>query len=139
MTVQPFASLPSLCEDGVPRLLINLQRVGDLGSRPDDVLLLEDCDSGVKKLADHLGWGQDLASLRDQTKVSTFSSVTHLSLPISRAWNINLARMEPPLAPLVYVSYNTTRLCFRFKCDLLAMLNLGFAVGKYHGGRCSKL
>ena len=92
LTVQPFASLPSLCEEGVPRLLINLQRVGGLGSRPDDVVLLEDCDSGVKKLADHLGWSQDLASLWDQTKVSMFSSAIRLSIHIARAWNIILVQ-----------------------------------------------
>ncbi|GAB7344345.1 hypothetical protein MBLNU457_2208t1 [Dothideomycetes sp. NU457] len=60
LTVQPFASLPSFCSEGVPRLLINKERVGDLGSRPDDVLLLDDCDAGVRRLAMALGWDEEL-------------------------------------------------------------------------------
>ena len=60
LTVQPFASLPQLVPGGVPRVLFNLERVGDLGSRPDDVVVLGDCDSGVRKLADALGWREEL-------------------------------------------------------------------------------
>ena len=63
LSVHPFASLPQLCEDGTPRLLINSERVGDMGSRADDVLLLEDCDSGVRKLAEACGWLEDLEAL----------------------------------------------------------------------------
>ncbi len=40
LSVQPFASLPSFCDHAVPRVLINLERVGGIGSRTDDVLLL---------------------------------------------------------------------------------------------------
>ena len=65
LTVQPFASLPDFCSEGVPRVLINLERVGGLGSRPDDVLLLGDCDAGVRKLAAALGWEKDLEALWD--------------------------------------------------------------------------
>ena len=67
LSVQPFASLPGFCEDGVPRLLVNQERVGDLGSRPDDVLMLEDCDGGVRKLAQACGWADDLEALWAQT------------------------------------------------------------------------
>jgi NAD-dependent histone deacetylase SIR2 len=67
LSVQPFASLPGFCEDGVPRLLVNQERVGDLGSRPDDVLMLEDCDAGVRKLAKACGWADDLEALWAQT------------------------------------------------------------------------
>lgn len=67
LTVQPFASLPSFVGEGTPRVLINLERAGSLGSRPDDVLLLEDCDAGVRKLADALGWGQELEELWEST------------------------------------------------------------------------
>ena len=63
LTVQPFASLPSFVREDTPRVLINLERVGGLGSRPDDVLLLEDCDKGVRKFADALGWRDDLEDL----------------------------------------------------------------------------
>lgn len=60
LTVQPFASLPSFVSEETPRVLINLERVGGLGSRPDDVLLLEDCDTGVRLFADVLGWRDEL-------------------------------------------------------------------------------
>ena len=63
LTVQPFASLPGFCGEGVPRLLLNLERVGGLGSRADDVLLLGDCDQGVRELASTLGWLEDLEAL----------------------------------------------------------------------------
>jgi NAD-dependent histone deacetylase SIR2 len=63
LSVQPFASLPSFAKEGAPRLLFNLERVGDLGSRPDDVVVLGDCDTGVRKLADALGWLDELELL----------------------------------------------------------------------------
>ncbi|CAI9629620.1 unnamed protein product [Alternaria burnsii] len=63
LSVHPFASLPQLCEDQTPRLLINSERVGDMGQRTDDVLLLEDCDSGVRKLAEACGWLGELEAL----------------------------------------------------------------------------
>lgn len=67
LTVQPFASLPSFVKEGVPRILINLEKVGGLGSRADDVLLLGDCDTGVRKLADELGWREELEVLWKRT------------------------------------------------------------------------
>lgn len=67
LTVQPFASLPGLCQEETPRLLINMERVGDLGSRPDDVLLLGDCDAGVRKLAKALGWLEELEAVWEET------------------------------------------------------------------------
>ncbi|KAL2002627.1 hypothetical protein VTN02DRAFT_6335 [Thermoascus thermophilus] len=67
LSVQPFASLPGFCKEGVPRVLINLERVGGLGSRPDDVLLLGDCDAGVRKFARALGWLDELEQLWAET------------------------------------------------------------------------
>ena len=67
LTVQPFASLPSFVKEETPRILINLERVGGLGGRADDVLLLGDCDKGVKKLADALGWLEELEGLWRKT------------------------------------------------------------------------
>ncbi|KIX03577.1 uncharacterized protein Z518_07130 [Rhinocladiella mackenziei CBS 650.93] len=67
LTVQPFASLPSFVREDTPRVLINLERVGSLGSRPDDVLLLGDCDDGVRKFADALGWLDELEELWETT------------------------------------------------------------------------
>lgn len=74
LTVQPFASLPGSCSENVPRLLINSERVGDLGCRADDVLLLGDCDDGVRKLASALGWKEELETLWNKTKPSKDSA-----------------------------------------------------------------
>ncbi|EEP76100.1 hypothetical protein UREG_00949 [Uncinocarpus reesii 1704] len=63
LTVRPFSSLPSLCRDETPRILINLTQAGGLGSRPDDVLVLGECDDGVMKLAEALGWREELEAL----------------------------------------------------------------------------
>ncbi|KAF2218647.1 DHS-like NAD/FAD-binding domain-containing protein [Elsinoe ampelina] len=67
LQVQPFASLPSFCGDGVPRVLINKEQVGGLGSRTDDVLMLGDCDQGVRKLAEACGWADELEALWAKT------------------------------------------------------------------------
>jgi NAD-dependent histone deacetylase SIR2 len=63
LSVQPFASLPQLAQEGKPRILINREIVGGLGSRPDDVLMLGDCDTGVRKLAKACGWLEELEAL----------------------------------------------------------------------------
>jgi NAD-dependent histone deacetylase SIR2 len=68
LSVHPFASLPQFCEEGAPRLLINSEQVGEMGSRPDDVLMLEDCDSGVRKLAEACGWLEELEALWKETE-----------------------------------------------------------------------
>ena len=67
LTVQPFASLPSFVSEETPRVLINLERVGGLGTRPDDVLLLGDCDDGVRKFADAMGWRDELEAMWAET------------------------------------------------------------------------
>jgi NAD-dependent histone deacetylase SIR2 len=67
LSVHPFASLPGFCKDRTPRLLINSEQVGDMGSRADDVLMLEDCDSGVRKLAEACGWLEELEALWAET------------------------------------------------------------------------
>ena len=60
LSVQPFASLPSFVSEEIPRVLINMERVGGLGTRRDDVLILGECDAGVRKLAEALGWLEEL-------------------------------------------------------------------------------
>ncbi|KAK1081622.1 Sir2 histone deacetylase Hst2 [Friedmanniomyces endolithicus] len=67
LTVQPFASLPDATRGHTPRVLINKERVGGLGNGTDDVLLLGDCDDGVKKLAEACGWLEDLEKLWAET------------------------------------------------------------------------
>ena len=81
LTVQPFASLPGFCGDHVPRVLINLERVGDLGSRADDVLLLGDCDTGVRRLANALGWMDELESAWQATRSLPIEDSTVRSAP----------------------------------------------------------
>lgn len=63
LTVQPFASLPGMASEGIPRVLINLEQVGGIGGRSDDVLMLGDCDAGVCKLAEACGWLDELVEL----------------------------------------------------------------------------
>jgi len=63
LTVQPFASLPGLVGEETPRVLINKEIVGGMGSRPDDVLVLGDCDDGVRRLANACGWGYELEEM----------------------------------------------------------------------------
>ncbi|KAF2747112.1 SIR2-domain-containing protein [Sporormia fimetaria CBS 119925] len=67
LSVQPFASLPGFCTDSTPRVLINQEQVGGIGLRPDDVLVLGDCDEGVRKLAGALGWLDELEALWAKT------------------------------------------------------------------------
>ncbi|KAI0475870.1 SIR2 family histone deacetylase [Xylariaceae sp. FL0804] len=63
LSVYPFAGLPRLARERAPRLLLNLERVGDLGTRADDVLCLGECDAGVRRLADALGWRAELEEM----------------------------------------------------------------------------
>jgi len=63
LTVYPFAKLPRLAQYGVPRVLFNMDPVGDFGERTDDVLCMGSCDAGIRKLADELGWRDELERL----------------------------------------------------------------------------
>ncbi|KAK5131196.1 hypothetical protein LTR08_001221 [Meristemomyces frigidus] len=79
LSVQPFASLPGMIRESTPRLLINKERVGGLGSGTDDVLLLEDCDSGVRKLAKACGWLEELEALWSKTAPKAAAEVAKAS------------------------------------------------------------
>ena len=81
LTVQPFASLPSFCSDEVPRVLINLERVGGLGTRADDVLILGDCDTGVRKLAAALGWEKELEARWEETNPEPKDKIESQEMP----------------------------------------------------------
>ncbi|KAK7433268.1 Sir2 histone deacetylase Hst2 [Neonectria magnoliae] len=63
LTVYPFASLPDLARQEKPRVLFNIEQVGQLGRRSDDVIELGACDAGIRKLADELGWRDELEKL----------------------------------------------------------------------------
>lgn len=70
LTVQPFASLASLVPEHCPRVLINLDLVGDFGSRPDDVVCLGKCDDIVRDLCKELGWADELEAAWKETEHS---------------------------------------------------------------------
>ncbi|GJN76919.1 Sir2 histone deacetylase Hst2 [Purpureocillium lilacinum] len=63
LTVYPFASLPDMARESTPRVLFNMERVGRIGSRADDVVQLGAIDDGIRKLADELGWRDELEEL----------------------------------------------------------------------------
>lgn len=78
LTVQPFAGLcagPLECvglvhrvKENVPRMLINREPVGpfrfyQMDCCFRDVVYLGDCDEGVKKLCDLIGWRNELEEL----------------------------------------------------------------------------
>ncbi|KAJ8080189.1 Sir2 histone deacetylase Hst2 [Marasmius tenuissimus] len=69
LTVHPFASLASRNHPSRPRVLINLDLVGDF-YEPNDVVLLGKCDDVVKDLCRALGWGEELDRLWDDTAAS---------------------------------------------------------------------
>ncbi|KAJ7597319.1 DHS-like NAD/FAD-binding domain-containing protein [Mycena floridula] len=70
LVVHPFASLAGLTREGCPRVLINLERVGDFGRHSDDVVLLGKCDDIVKELCQELGWEEELNKLWEATAIS---------------------------------------------------------------------
>ncbi|XP_006462857.1 hypothetical protein AGABI2DRAFT_224508 [Agaricus bisporus var. bisporus H97] len=70
LTVHPFAMLAGLVETKCPRVLINLEEVGDFSHRTDDVLLLGRCDEMVRELCQELGWEEDLDELWKDTENS---------------------------------------------------------------------
>lgn len=63
LTVYPFAGLANRVSPNTPRVLINLDQVGDFGSEPDDVILLGKCDDIVAQLCRALGWEAELIKL----------------------------------------------------------------------------
>ncbi|KAK0387696.1 hypothetical protein NLU13_3941 [Sarocladium strictum] len=60
LTVYPFAGVPEMASPGRPRVLFNMERVGKIGTRTDDVLHLGPCDAGIRELAQKLGWDKEL-------------------------------------------------------------------------------
>lgn len=63
LSVYPFAGLPEMARDDKPRVLFNMERVGNLGGRADDVIQLGSIDDGIRELADELGWRDELEQL----------------------------------------------------------------------------
>ncbi|KAJ5567158.1 SIR2 family histone deacetylase [Penicillium sp. DV-2018c] len=84
LCVHPFASLPQGIRQGVPRVLINMERVGGLGSRPDDVLVLGDCDAGVRKFAEAMGWAEELEAVWEETNPDPKARAEEDAPPLTR-------------------------------------------------------
>ncbi|OOQ83681.1 NAD-dependent protein deacetylase hst2-2 [Penicillium brasilianum] len=63
LKVAPCSQLPRLVKEGTPRVLINMERAGDMGNRNEDVCVFGPCDDGVRKFADELGWRNELEAL----------------------------------------------------------------------------
>jgi len=70
LKVAPCSRLPLLVREGVSRVLISNEKVGDMGSRDQDVCILGGCDDGVRQLADALGWRDELESLWEEIVAS---------------------------------------------------------------------
>jgi len=72
LTVYPFAGLRNRVPDECPRVLINMDKVSDIGSRSDDVVLLMECDEAVRKICDEIGdgWREELERLWKDTEKS---------------------------------------------------------------------
>lgn len=73
LTVHPFASLTQIVPEGCPRVLVNMDRAGDIGTRPDDVLLLGKSDEIVRELCEALGedWVEELDAMWKETEKYT--------------------------------------------------------------------
>ena len=71
LQVHPFASLITMVSKGTPRMLINRERVGEYYPKgfqfnsvnTKDVFIEGDCDAGCIKLADAMGWGDELIEI----------------------------------------------------------------------------
>jgi NAD+-dependent protein deacetylase SIR2 len=68
--VHPFASLTDLVPYKCPRVLINIEEVGDIGKKPNDVVLLGKCDEIIRELCQELGWEKELDEEWAKTKDS---------------------------------------------------------------------
>jgi NAD-dependent histone deacetylase SIR2 len=69
LTVHPFASLVGLVPDDCPRVLINLDEVGNF-NRQDDIVSLGKCDDIIRELCRELGWEEELERAWAATKDS---------------------------------------------------------------------
>lgn len=63
LEVFPFASLAEMVPYKIPRLLINRESVGSFGSRGSDAILTGDIVEQITRLAEELGWLNDLNKL----------------------------------------------------------------------------
>lgn len=74
LKVAPCSTIPRQVKNGVPRVLINMEKAGDMGNRDEDVCISGSCDDGVRKFADALGWGDELETILEEAVVSKASN-----------------------------------------------------------------
>lgn len=96
LTVHPFASLAEIAPDSCPRVLINIDLVGDFGSREEDVVLLGKCDEVIKDLCAELGWEEELVKLWEETS----GSIDIAPGPDTRSVNKSDEKLEEEVAKL---------------------------------------
>ncbi|RPD62313.1 NAD-dependent deacetylase sirtuin-2 [Lentinus tigrinus ALCF2SS1-6] len=89
LTVQPFAKLASMAPESCPRVLINLDFAGDIGTRADDVLLLGKCDAIIRDLCRELGWEETLDREWAKTEIPGSPSPVTSSLPPESMYRTN--------------------------------------------------
>lgn len=70
LMVHPFAALAGMVPADCPRVLVNLDHVGDFGTRSDDVLCLGKTDEVVRDLCKELGWEEELDAAWKETENS---------------------------------------------------------------------
>lgn len=84
LTVHPFASLVNMVKGQCPRVLINLDRVGGIGSGNNDLVLLGKCDDIIRDLAKELGWEDELDKEWAATAASLDTDEATPSTPTKR-------------------------------------------------------
>ncbi|KAF8603240.1 SIR2-domain-containing protein [Ceratobasidium sp. AG-I] len=92
LAVHPFARLPELVSDRCPRVLMNMEVVGNF-NRADDVVHLAPCDDAVRELADLLGWRDELEAEWAATESVVISSEGS-SIPRTLAPEADVGKVE---------------------------------------------
>eukprot|EP01091_Cochliopodium_minus_P007262 TRINITY_DN17168_c0_g1_i1.p1 TRINITY_DN17168_c0_g1~~TRINITY_DN17168_c0_g1_i1.p1 ORF type:complete len:321 (-),score=94.72 TRINITY_DN17168_c0_g1_i1:3-965(-) len=80
LTVYPFASLVDLVDEGVPRILANREKVGPFkkSTSETDFVFQGDCDAFSLKLAELLGWKEELEKLHKEGHEKLDKSIEEL-------------------------------------------------------------
>lgn len=101
LTVHPFASLVDFVPDDCPRVLINLDEVGDFYRR-DDIVLLGKCDDIARELCCELGWEEELerawAATADSVEVDDKPAVSETKGKVDEELDGITRDMEKSLA-----------------------------------------
>lgn len=75
LQVSPFNMLPESVYESCPRILFNMDLVGDFGSRKNDVIVLGNCDDNIEYFAQLLRWDEDLGRTAAAAKGGIDSAV----------------------------------------------------------------